>query len=148
MRSHIFIESPFLIISMLNTPTDGSQGDDSRGGLGVSDAVRGSFDYKRTRAAVDNRWSADHWWSARKFWWSVEKFWNYLQFLCLLYCYYTVYYVYYTVSLYSSCHRHRIADNFRLITLYQIHVPRTTTIATFDFKKIHVSGPRDSKLWV
>jgi hypothetical protein len=33
------------------------------------------------------------------------------------------FYVYYTVSLYSdssSCHRHRIADNFRLITLHQI----------------------------
>jgi hypothetical protein len=42
------------------------------------------------------------------------------------------FYVYYTVSLYtdsSSCHRHGIADNFRLITLHQIHVPRTTTIA-------------------
>jgi hypothetical protein len=35
------------------------------------------------------------------------------------------FYVYYTVSLYfdsSSCHRKRIADNFRLITLHQIHV--------------------------
>jgi hypothetical protein len=33
------------------------------------------------------------------------------------------FYVYYTVSLYSdlsSCHRHRIADNFHLITLHQI----------------------------
>jgi hypothetical protein len=41
------------------------------------------------------------------------------------------FYVYYTVSLYSdsSCHRHRIADNFRLIALHQIHVLRTTTIA-------------------
>jgi hypothetical protein len=37
--------------------------------------------------AVPNRWSADHWWSARKFWWSVEKFGQYLQFLCLLYCF-------------------------------------------------------------
>jgi hypothetical protein len=39
------------------------------------------------RTAVANRWSTDHWWSARKFWWSVEKFGHYLQFLCLLYCF-------------------------------------------------------------
>jgi hypothetical protein len=48
-----------------------------------------------------------------------EKFggpWRNLDIICN-------FYVYYTVSLYSdssSCHRHRIADNFRLITLNQI----------------------------
>jgi hypothetical protein len=30
--------------------------------------------FRPSGPAVANRWSADHWWSARKFWWSVEKF--------------------------------------------------------------------------
>jgi hypothetical protein len=60
------------------------------------------------------------------------------------------FYVYYTVSLYSdssSCHRHRIADNFRLIALHQIKFYDHYFIDVCTFlKKINVSGPRDSKL--
>jgi hypothetical protein len=69
-------------------------------------------------AAVANRWSAENFGGP----------WRNLDIICN-------FYVYYTVSLYSdssSCHRRRIADNFRLITLHQIRVPRTTTIATVD----------------
>jgi hypothetical protein len=91
-------------------------------------------------AAVSNRWSADHWCSARKFWWSVEKFGHYLQFLCLLYCFIIFWFVFVSPT----------QDRWQFSPYYVASNSRSTNDDMFVpfLKKVHVSGPRDSKLWV
>jgi hypothetical protein len=97
--------------------------------------------------AVANRWSADHWWSARKFWWSVEIFGHYLQFLCSLYCFIIFWFVFVSPTQDRwQFAPYYVASNFILIKC-NFYDNYFIDVCTF-LKKIHVSGPWDSKLWV
>jgi hypothetical protein len=96
---------------------------------------------EQTRTAVANRWSA------RKFWWPVEKFGHYLQFLCILYCFIIFWFVFVSPTQDRwQFSPYCVESNFILIK-WKFYDHYFIDVCTF-LKKIHVSGPRDSKLWI